>query len=102
MMRGVDVQAGRGRIRRAGVAAALALAACLGPVAARAAGDEVDGSVTAVAAGDGADGSAAITGRVGQEVGLSLAPDGSVRDVSTVPARIVRERRGDVTIVTVV
>jgi hypothetical protein len=45
---------------------------------------------------------ATITARVGAEVGVVLGPDGAVSDVSTVPARIIRERRGGVLVVTIV
>ena len=53
-------------------------------------------------AGASPSGTATSTARVGEELAVLIATDGSVRDVSTVPARIVRERRGDVVVVTVV
>lgn len=43
-----------------------------------------------------------VTARVGAEVGVVLGADGSMRDASTIPTRVTRERRGDVVIVTVV
>ena len=45
---------------------------------------------------------ATVTARVGAEVGVRLGADGSVRDASTIPTRVTRERRGDVIVVTIV
>ncbi|MDX6697362.1 MAG: hypothetical protein QOE65_759 [Solirubrobacteraceae bacterium] len=78
------VSAGRGRIRR--VAGAVALAAAVAGFAAAPAG-AADVTVTA---------------RVGEEVAVLLGPAGWITDASTVPARVVRERRGDVIVVTIV
>ena len=56
-------------------------------------------AATAVAAPAG---TVTVTARVGEELALLISLDGSVSDASTIPARIVRERRGDVVYVTIV
>jgi hypothetical protein len=75
---------GRGRIRR--LAAGLTLAAAIvAPAAAPAGAADVT-----------------LTASVGAEIGVLLGADGSVHDASTVPARVTRERRGDVIVFTFV
>ncbi len=89
---GMHVHEGTGTVRR--VVVALMAAAALTGTAAEATAHSGDPAAAPTGA--------TITARVGEQVGVALSADGAVTDASTVPARVIRERRDGVLVVTIV